>query len=127
MTEASELERTLFAAEHALQTAQRASDAVELDRLLHPALLAVGPDGRLVDKAEDLAAHRAGVYALDAVDEVDLRVRLAGETGVTFAVLRVRGNVSGRHVDALMRYTRTWVRDGGDWRVLAAHITPALL
>jgi hypothetical protein len=24
-----------------------------------------------------------------------------------------------------MRYTRTWIRDGGSWRVMAAHISPA--
>jgi hypothetical protein len=24
-----------------------------------------------------------------------------------------------------MRYTRTWTRDGGAWRVIAAHIAPA--
>jgi len=41
--------------ERALQAAMLASDVDELDRLLHPELLAVGPDGKLVDKAEDLA------------------------------------------------------------------------
>jgi hypothetical protein len=38
-------------AERALQAAMRASDVEALDRLLHPDLLAVGPDGAMVDKA----------------------------------------------------------------------------
>jgi hypothetical protein len=37
-------------AEQALQAAMLASDVEQLDRLLHPELLAVGPDGSLVGK-----------------------------------------------------------------------------
>lgn len=121
-----ERERALRDAERALQAAQRTSDVGELDRLLHPSLLAVGPDGRLVGKSEDLAAHRDGVYAIAALEEVELRVRLAGATGVTFVVLHIRGRVGNTDVDGAMRYTRTWTDDGRGWRVLAAHIVPAV-
>ena len=41
----------VLAAERALQRAMNASDVHELERLLHPDLLAVGPDGSLVDRA----------------------------------------------------------------------------
>jgi hypothetical protein len=44
---------------------------------------------------------------------------------VTLVVLRVRGAIAGEDVSGRMRYTRTWTRDGGMWRVLAAHIAPA--
>jgi ketosteroid isomerase-like protein len=115
----------VLAAERALQAAQRASDVAALDRLLHPDLLAVGPDGRLADKAADLDAHRTGVFAIAELEEEELHVRTAGETAVTFVVLRIRGTIAGDEVAGRMRYTRTWTRDGGDWRVIAAHIAPA--
>jgi ketosteroid isomerase-like protein len=117
-------EAEVLAADRALQAAQVAGDVDELDRLLHPDLLAVGPDGRLVDKAEDLAAHRAGVFEISELDEEDLRVITAGDTAVTFVLVRLRGRIGDDEVSGHVRYTRTWTNDGGAWRVLAAHISP---
>src|SRR3954469_21313227 len=104
-------ERDLWAAERALQAAQRASDVVALDRLLHPALLAVGPDGRLTDKAADLEAHRTGVFEITELHEEDPRVLVLGETAVTFALIALRGSIGDDEVAGRLRYTRTWVRD----------------
>jgi|SRR5215211_1462094 len=118
-------ERSVLAEERALQAAMLAGDVDELDRILHPDLLAVGPDGRLIDKAGDLAAHRSGVMEISELSEEELRVKVAGDVALTFVVLRVRGTIEGAEVSGRMRYTRTWIRDGGAWRVLAAHISPA--
>jgi hypothetical protein len=60
-------EQAVLREERALQAAMLASDVDELDRLLHPELLAVGPDGRMMDKAGDLAAHRARVFNIGGV------------------------------------------------------------
>jgi ketosteroid isomerase-like protein len=120
------LREQVLDAERALQAAQRASDVDALDRLLHDDLLAVGPDGSLVGKAEDLAAHRADAFRIDELEEEDLRVLVHGaDLAVTFVVVRIRGAIGDEEVGGLMRYTRTWTRDGGAWRVLAAHISPA--
>ena len=118
-------EDKILTAERELQAAQRASDVEALDRLLHDDLLAVGPDGRLVGKADDLAAHREGVFEIHELDEEDVRVLVHGELAVTFVVLRIRGTIAGEEAGGRMRYTRTWTQDGGAWRVIAAHISPA--
>jgi ketosteroid isomerase-like protein len=115
----------VLAAERSLQAAQRASDVEALDRLLHPDLLAVGPDGQLADKASDLAAHRQGIFQIDELHEEDLRVLQHGDgTAVTFVVVRLRGSIAGDEVSGRVRYTRTWVRGESGWQVLAAHIAP---
>jgi ketosteroid isomerase-like protein len=116
---------TILDAERALQAAMRASDVAALERLLHPDLLAVGPDGSLVDRAADLAAHASGRFHIASLEEEQLDVREAGDTAVTFVVLDVRGTIDGGDVSGRMRYTRTWVRAREGWRVLAAHIAPA--
>lgn len=117
-------EAELLTAERALQAAQRASDVAALDRLLHPDLLAVGPDGSLSDKAADLEAHRSGLFRIDELSERDLRTLVYGDTAITFVLVDVRGAIGDAAVAERLRYTRTWVRDGGAWRVLAAHIAP---
>ena len=118
-------EHEVLLAERELQAAQLASDVEELDRLLHPDLLAVGPDGQLADRDADLSAHRTGVFQIAELSEEELQVRVVGDAAVTFVVLRIRGTIAGNDASGRMRYTRTWVRDGGAWRVVAAHIAPA--
>ena len=54
-----------------------------------------------------------------------MRVIALGDMAVTFVVLRIRGRIGDDEVAGRMRYTRTWTRDGGAWRVIAAHISPA--
>jgi ketosteroid isomerase-like protein len=116
----------VLAAERALQAAMLAGDVDELERLLHPELLAVGPDGQLVDRAADLAAHRSHVFEIAELEEEEVRVKLVGNTAVTFVVLRIRGTIAGEDASGRMRYTRTWVSNAGAWRVVAAHISPAV-
>ena len=111
--------------ERALQAAMLASDVDGLDRLLHDELLAVGPDGRLVDKATDLEAHRTGVIEIAELVEEDVRVTEIGETALTFVVLAIKGTIGGADVSGRYRYTRTWTRAAGDWQVVGAHISPA--
>jgi hypothetical protein len=45
-------EQAVLVEERALQAAMLAGDVAELDRLLHPQLLAVGPDGQLITRRE---------------------------------------------------------------------------
>jgi ketosteroid isomerase-like protein len=118
-------ERTVLVEERALQAAMLAGDVDELDRLLHPELLAVGPDGQMIDKAGDLAAHRSGVFKVIELNEEEVRVKVFGDMAVTFVVLIIRGAIEEAEVSGRMRYTRTWLREGGVWRVVAAHISPA--
>jgi ketosteroid isomerase-like protein len=100
-----------------------ASDVDELDRLLHPELLAVGRDGRTIDKAEDLASHRAGVFKISELNEEEVRVRVLGDMALTFVALRIRGTIDEAEISGRMRNTGTWTRDGGTWRVVGAHIS----
>src|SRR3954447_15852288 len=118
------VEQAVLREERALQAAMLAGDVDELDRRLHPDLLAVGPDGQLVDKAADVASHRSGFFKILELEEEELRVRALGDLAVTFVVLRIRGMIGDDEVGGRMRYTRTWTRDGGAWRVLAAHVSP---
>jgi ketosteroid isomerase-like protein len=116
---------SVLIAERALQAAMLASDVEELDRLLHPDLLAVGPDGKMIDKAGDLASHRSGIFKITGLTEEELRVTVLGELALTFVVLDIRGTIADADVSGRMRYTRTWTREGGAWRVIGAHISPA--
>lgn len=114
-------EVSLRAAEDALQRAQLRSDVDALDRLLHPDLTFVGPDGTLTGKADDLEVHRTGAIRIDLSEPEDLVVRINDGVGVTVLTARLQGSYEGQEFAGRMRYTRAWAH-GGDsgWRVVAA-------
>ncbi len=113
-------------AEHRLQRAQLASDVETLDHLLDDRLVFTGPDGRLYSKQDDLHVHRSGQQSMTRVDEEDLVVLVVGGTGVTLFLGTVEGAMAGRPFLARVRYTRTWIYDGGKgWRLIAAHVSAA--
>jgi len=118
-------DRLLLTRERALQAAMLASDLNGLDRLLHPELVAVGPDGQLADKAMDLEAHRTGAFEIAELIEEEIRLKVVGETALTFVVLAIKGTINGADVSGRYRYTRTWTRAAGEWQVVGAHVSPA--
>lgn len=117
----TEFEAALGDAERRLQSAVRAGDVEALDRLLDDRAVYTGPDGGTLTKQEDLEAHRSGSLVVEAFDQEDLRVAVAGTTGVTRVLATLRGRAAGRPFAARLRYTRAWVHADGTWRVLAAH------
>jgi len=114
---------SLLAHEERLQRAQLTSDVDELDTLIHDELVFVGPDGARASKADDLAAHRSGLFRFTAVEAEDVDARVVGDVGITVFTGRLAGEIAGEPFEARMRYTRTWVGDddGDGWRILAAH------
>ena len=115
---------TLRAAERRLQAAQLASDVPALTELLDEAVLFTGPDGNLYSKEDDLGAHRSGHQVLHRIEELELRLRVAGPTGVSWFLGILEGAIGGELFAARMRYTRTWTHDDElGWRIIAAHAT----
>lgn len=114
----------LLTVERRLQDAQRAGDVAALDALLHPRLVAAGPDGALFGKGDDLATHRSRALRITRLVEQSLEVVDDGPTGTTRLVADVDAIQDGTRVSARLRYTRLWIRDEGQWRVLAATLAP---
>ncbi|WP_201776371.1 nuclear transport factor 2 family protein [Streptacidiphilus carbonis] len=120
------LEAALSDAERELQSAVRSGDVEALDRLLDDGVVYTGPDGRCLTKEEDLEAHRTRTLVVEAFDQEDLRLRVAGTTGITHVLAGLKGTAAGQSFAARLRYTRTWVHADGAWRVLAAHASSVI-
>lgn len=114
----------LIDAERSLQAAQRAGDLDALDALLHPRVIAAGPDGTLFTKANDLDAYRSGSLRITRLKEEAITVRDDGSTGMTHVVVTVVAIHHGSQVVARLRYTRLWVLEDDRWRVMAATFAP---
>jgi len=117
---------SLKAADRRLQRAQLAADADALDQLLDDRLVFTGPDGSLYSKQDDLALQRSGDQRLTEVTEQELMAVVVGGTGVTWFRGTLAGIFKGEEFVASVRYTRTWINTAAGWRLLAAHVSPAV-
>lgn len=78
------------------------------------------PDGSLADKAQFIAGlSKSGAVSNLAYD--DVRIRLIG---ADTAIIHARTNyLKPDGQPGAGRYTDIWVRGGGRWRCVAAHVT----
>ncbi|MBZ2194775.1 DUF4440 domain-containing protein [Occultella gossypii] len=111
---------SLAAAETELQRAQLAGDVIALGSLLHADVVYVGPDGAEYGKAQDLESHSSGQLRLSTLEQLESVARQFDSTGITRTRVRIAGHVDGQPFEAEMVYTRTWLVEGGGWRVIQA-------
>lgn len=107
--------------EDRLAAAMLAGDVSELDLLIDDDLLFTGPDGAVIDKVADLAAHRGRVLQLSQIERFNTVVRTAGELIVVATKARLSGEFAGAAFAGTFAYTRIWRPSRLGWRVIAGH------
>ena len=86
----------------------------------------VWPDGKIVNKRADLQTM-TGDIVFSEFEINDLQVRVYGETGIVVGQGKISAQkgpqnlLSGKFV-----WTDTFVKQGGEWKVVASQITPVL-
>ena len=86
----------------------------------------VWPDGRIVNKPADLESM-IGDIVFSEFKIQNLQVRLYGETGIVIGEGTIKAHkgkqdlLGGKFV-----WTDTFVKQGGQWKVVASQITPIL-
>ena len=96
-------------------------DVEGLDRLLCDDWLSTHSDGRVQDKAGYLRELSNRSRANQAIENQDVEVRLEGDTAVVTGTSVQAGTRNGQAWSGRFRFTRTWVRREGGWRMLASH------
>jgi ketosteroid isomerase-like protein len=104
---------------HAWET----GDAATLRRDLDPAFTLVDSKGNITD----FAANVAEVEKRDPVYTVfrnrDQVVRVYDDSAIVIGITRVEGSAGGAEFKAEFRFTDTWVKRDGHWKLVASHAT----
>ena len=126
MGERSEDEQTLIRIQHEWAEARVKGDSSYTRRIEADDCTIVWPDGRIVNKRGDLESMN-GDIVFSEFKIHNLRVRLHGDTGIVIGegLLKAqKGNqdlLGGKFV-----WTDTFVKQAGQWKVVASQITPVL-
>jgi len=85
----------------------------------------VSPDGRIVNKRGDLRSMTDIVFSKFEIQ--NLQVRLYGDTGIVVGKGIIKAHKEKQDfLGGKFAWTDTFVKQGGEWKVVASQITPVL-
>ena len=126
MRDHSQDEQALIRIQHDWAEARVKGDSSYARRLEAEDCTIVWPDGRIVNKRADLQTMTSDIVFTE-FKVADVRVRLYGDTGIVVGQGIVRAQegkqdlVGGKFV-----WTDTFVKQSGQWKVVASQITSVL-
>ncbi|HEY0929861.1 MAG TPA: nuclear transport factor 2 family protein [Gemmatimonas sp.] len=114
---------TLRALNAAYDRALLDADSVALDSIYHQDFKYLGPSGELRSRAAQIAALTSGKVDLvkGKSDSVDIHVY--GTTAIVIGQFSGRAQVDANRFAFRERYSTTWLRENGRWRLIVEHGT----
>lgn len=98
-----------------------AGNAEGLRRMLTADFTLVDSHGEVTNLDQNLAEVAAREPFYEEFRNHDQQVRLYGDTALIVGITSVRGRAGGAPFAADFRYTDTWIRQHGKWRLAASH------
>jgi ketosteroid isomerase-like protein len=85
--------------------------------------LQIGSDGKTADKAQFLQNITSPDLVIEPYTVEDFRIRTYGNTALINGVTDMHGTYEGKPFRVHYRYTDTYVKEGGVWRVVNVQTT----
>ena len=122
----SQEEQALMKIQHEWTDARVKGDGSYTQRLEAEDCTIVWPDGRIVNKPADLQSMTGGIVFSEFKIH-DLQVRLYGDTGIVVGAGFIKAHKGKQDLlGGKFAWTDTFVKQGGQWKVVASQITPVL-
>ena len=101
--------------------AHRTGDAVALERLWADDLEVTVPRMPVISRSEAVAIVQSGRMHFERYETSDVKFRIYGDAAVVTGRLQRRRSMNGKQVDDDWRFTKVYVRQSGQWRVVSFH------
>jgi len=109
--------------EHERNRAVVDGDAAALDRLTAADYTFITLRGELRTKDEIVKGFKSGSFHYDARTISDLTVRVYGDTAIVVGRSNQKGSEDGKDYSGDYRFTRVYVKQGGQWQTVALQTT----
>jgi ketosteroid isomerase-like protein len=110
--------------EEKLQYAMLSSDVAVLDELIADDLVWTMHTGQVVNKQDDLEAHRSGIFKFTKLDISDRKIHPYGDDCVVVTLkAEIAGILNGQAFAEPYRFTRVWVQRQNRWQIVAGHVS----
>jgi uncharacterized protein (TIGR02246 family) len=98
------------------------NDFAALDRLLADDYISTQAFG-IQSKAQLMDAWKSGRLKYSSASDTDLWVKVYGDSAVTTGILTLKGRNPAREFTIHARYTGAWVKQKGQWRLVASQLS----
>ena len=117
-------EANVGAAVDAFIAALTAPDLPAVRSLLTDRFLLTHATSAAVDDRESFTGLLDGRLRFQAVQLSDVITNVYGDAAVVIGAMDLHAVVAGQDIHHTNRFTQTWVRDGGTWKLAAWQSTP---
>lgn len=80
-------------------------------------------NGELFTKAEEIADLKSGSLTYELNDVRERKIHVHGDTAVVAFLISYKGTVSGKPFTGDLRRTVVWVKQEGNWKIVAYQVT----
>jgi len=99
-------------------------DAEKIANFLAADYTLTNSKGEISSRADDIADVKSGKVHYDVFENYDMKVRLYGEsTAVVTGRTKLKGVYNGKTIDKVLQFTDTLVKQNGQWRLAAGHVS----
>jgi ketosteroid isomerase-like protein len=117
----SRVEQTIRQLDKERIQAQLGADRAALDRIYADDFIGVGPSGTVRTKAQVISDFTSGELKFQSITTAEVQVRIYENTAVETGLSMMVGQDKGKEVPRDTRFTRVWVKQQGQWRLVANH------
>jgi hypothetical protein len=117
-------EQALMDLENKISDAYLRGDAKTVEASLDERYTLTNSHALVSHRDDDLREVRAGDPKYTEFRTHEMLARTYGDTGIVIGVVSLKGTSGGKAFDADMRFTDTFVRTNGVWKMVAAQVTP---
>ena len=119
--EGSSVEQAIKQVDNERIQAQIHADAAALDRIYADDFIGIGPSGTVRTKPQVLADFTSHNLRFQSITTDEVQVRVYENTAVETGLSTMVGQDKGKVVPRDTRFTRVWVKQQGQWRLVANH------
>jgi len=80
-------------------------------------------NGELFTKAEEIADLKSGSLTYELNEARERKIHVHGDTAVVAFLISYKGTVSGKPFTGDLRRTVVWVKQEGNWKIVAYQVT----
>ncbi len=121
--QAGSAEQTVKALTEQLNQAALKGDTARYDQLVADDYISISVLGRTSTKAELLENFKSGKVKFEAIDVLDVKVRVYGDTALVNSTANVKGYSGTMDISGQYRSVRVWVKRKGQWQSVSFQAT----
>lgn len=84
---------------------------------------AIHSDGKLTNKEQEIGNVKSGALKWETVDTHERKIVVYGDTATVIGLASSKGTVGGKPYSGDYRTTQVWVKQKGDWKLVAFQST----